>query len=167
MMITDHDDGNPRHRLPTPPTVFSPTWAIDMDVYVRFARALRNLTLTMIEQKLLVAIDDVSNQMAAELSEDDVALTLVQLGLRAPRGAFPGGFVNRVLDAHLRHMRRGDTFDPALADLLAHWGLPVRGMAKAPRPTPGFQIGSIPQVLRRIQKELQQNSLGLLAEPVL
>jgi hypothetical protein len=169
MMILNHDDADARLRLPLPPTVFAPTWAVDMDVYVRFTRAMRDCVITKQEQKILVAITTVATQMANELTAPDVARILVSLGLRAPRGAFPADFVTLVLDAHLRHMRRGDAFGADLADLLALWGLPVKGARRAPAAGPGagFEIGSIPRALRSIQASLQQNPLGLLPEPVL
>ncbi len=169
MMFNRHDDPMPRVRLPLPPGVFSPSWAVDMDVYVRFMRAVRQSVITKPEQKILVAITTVATQMARELDEADVALTLVQLGLRAPRGAFPAMFTSRALDAHMRFVRRGGAFDPGLQDLLAaHWGLPVGGSMPSRGASHAISISSIPRALKKVAGSVDmQNLLGLSPEPVL
>ena len=170
MMFNRHDDDAlPHGRLPVPPSVFSTTWAVDMDVYVRFMRALRQSVITKPEQKVLVAVTTVATQMADELDEADVALTLVQLGLRMPRGAFPAAFVNRALDGHMRHVRRGGTFDPALSELLSKWwGLPVSGAMPTRGPSYTARIASIPTAFKHVATRVDmQNLLGLCPEPVL
>jgi hypothetical protein len=166
MMINDHDVNAGRVRLPLPPGVFHPDWAVDMDVYVRFMRQIRGAAMTKPEQKILVAITGVATQMAQELSIEDVASRLVGLGLRAPRGAFPAGFIDQVLAAHMRHMRRGEMFAPHLSELLTLWGVPTMGMsrpqAQTPRTPAPFRIASIPATLRTLQ-----NSFGLYPETAL
>jgi hypothetical protein len=160
MLIQDHTHASTRVRLPKPPMVNADNWAIDMDVYVRFCRAMRDSAISVPEQKVMVAITTVATQMQDELSTEDVALTLVELGLRAPRGAFPGGFVNRVLAAHTRHLRRGEHFSEPLRDLMTAWGVPMMGdyratTARAPLP---FRIASVFLPAH--------NPLGVCPEPV-
>lgn len=168
MMSKRHDDAMSHVRLPLPPGVFSPTWAVDMDVYVRFMRAMRGSIITKPEQKLLVAITTAATQMANEIDESDVALTLVELGLRAPRGAFPASFVNRALDAHMRFVRRGGDFKESLKELLTLWGLPVAGSLPQKAPSMNFSISSIPRALQKVARQVDmQNLLGISMEPVL
>jgi hypothetical protein len=164
MMIHDHDVGAGRVRFPIPPDAFHDDWAIDMDVYVRFARAMRDSAITKPEQRVLVAITTVATQMAQELSIEDVSVRLVGLGLRAPRGAFPGGFVDQVLACQTRHKRRGEQISKALTDLLGFWGVPVAGVRTATYRAPAaFRIGSIPKTLNA----MPQNSFGLCFETAL
>ncbi len=158
MLIQDHTAVSPRVQFPKPPAVSADNWAVDMDVYVRFCRAMRDSSLTIPEQKIAVAITTVATQMQDELSTEDVALTLVELGLRAPRGAFPGEFVTRVLNAHTRHLRRGDHFSEPLRDLMTAWGVPmVTGYtAPTPRAPQPFRIASV----------FMPGQMGLVPQPV-
>lgn len=161
-MIHDHDVGSGRVRFPLPPDAFHDDWAVDMDVYVRFMRAVRASVITKAEQKILVGITATATQMAQELSIEDVSSRLVGLGLRAPRGAFPAGFIDQVLASHTRHKRRGERFPSHLADLIACWGVPVAGFKAPPRPPAPFRIASIPLTLKA-----PQNSFGLCLETAL
>ncbi len=81
--------------LPLPPQMSAED---DMALYARFMRHLRNVPNSRMEIKVLSAI-----QFTADIqdhSDAHVAKLLVDLGLRAPRMAFPADFL-RFCDAAL------------------------------------------------------------------
>lgn len=91
----------------------------DSSIYVRFIRHLRHVPTRRPEIKVLAAI-----QFTADIlghSDEHVAKTLVEFGLRAPRMAFPAEYL-RFADRAL--MRKGwEVGGPsrALNDLKDHW----------------------------------------------
>ena len=80
-----------QHRivLPLPPRDIDAKY--EMDVYVRFMRYLRHLPNSRVEIKILCAIQSVAEFM--DKGEADIASVLVDLGLRAPKAAFPESFL--------------------------------------------------------------------------
>jgi hypothetical protein len=103
--------------LPLPPESLHETG--DIALYARFMRHLRHVPSSRMEIKILSAI-----QFTADIegcSDAHVAKTLVDLGLRGPRVAFPADFL-KFADAAL--MRQGwEVGGPtqALLDLRQHW----------------------------------------------
>ncbi|MCB1556371.1 MAG: hypothetical protein KDJ15_03565 [Alphaproteobacteria bacterium] len=76
--------------LPLPPqdAVRHP---FEMEIYARFMGHIRHVPTSRLETKILSAI-----RFTADMTEENAALiakTLVDLGLRAPRAAFPGSFL--------------------------------------------------------------------------
>ncbi len=64
----------------------------EMEIYARFMRHLRNVPNSRMEIKILSSIQFTADMM--DIAEELVAKTLVDLGLRAPRKAFPGSFLD-------------------------------------------------------------------------
>lgn len=106
--------------LPFPPFTMSADAAdsaFEMDVYTRFMRHLRVVPTSRPDIQILSSI-----QFAADMTgiEDaQIAKILVDLGLRAPRSAFPDGYL-RHADAAIK--RSWDSFGAASKPLreLAH-----------------------------------------------
>lgn len=116
--ITDIDEIKGHVRYPLPPTAFS-QWADEMDIYVRFMRQVRTSAYTKAEHKIFSGI-----QVAGAATHRDdahVAMMLIDLGLRAPRGAFPAEFLCRIDAAITRAGQVESALSTAVADLLEHW----------------------------------------------
>ncbi|GEM_PF-419950 len=64
----------------------------EMEIYARFMRHLRNVPNSRMEIKILSAIQFTSDMMS--VGDALVAKTLADLGLRAPRRAFPVSFLD-------------------------------------------------------------------------
>lgn len=79
--------------LPIPP-VNTDELKFEMEIYARFMRHLRNVPSKRAEIKILSSIQFTADMM--EVGEALVAKTLVDLGLRAPRKAFPVSFLDFV-----------------------------------------------------------------------
>ena len=97
----------------------SPSERSDMDIYARFMRHLRNVPNSRMEIKILSAIQFTADMMGH--SDAHVAKVLVELGLRAPRLAFPADFLKF---ADFSMMRTGwEVGGPtvSLSDLKTHW----------------------------------------------
>lgn len=108
----------PSHKitLPLPPAINQDQ---DMDVYARFMRHLRCVPNSKAEIKILSALQFTADMM--DCSDAHVSKVLVELGLRAPRMAFPAEFL-AYADAAL--MRSGwEVGGPStgLLELKAHW----------------------------------------------
>lgn len=102
--------------LPLPPGLEE---AADMDIYSRFMRHLRHVPNSKAAIKVLSAIQFTADMM--DCSDAHIAKNLVELGLRAPRMAFPAEFL-RFVDAAL--MRSGWEVggpSPALSELKSFW----------------------------------------------
>ncbi len=106
------DDLNGHVRYPLPPTMFH-RFADGMDVYVRFMRHLRVSHHARASVNILLAMEAV----VASTDHDalSTAMILVDLGLRAPRAAFPAVFLDLVDGASGRDM------SPAILGLMQHW----------------------------------------------
>lgn len=111
--------------LPLPP---SPTMGgeirFEMEVYARFMRHLRNVPNSRMEIKILAAIQFTADML--DITEALVAKTLVDLGLLAPRKAFPGSFLdfcdNMMLRASTKQFSDEHTSLPqAVSVLKGHW----------------------------------------------
>lgn len=100
----------------------------EMEVYARFMRHLRNVPNSRAEIKILASIQFTADMM--DVGEALVAKTLVDLGLRAPRRAFPCGFLDFFDKCMLRRSfeLQGGTSDfsgppQAVIALRDHWDL--------------------------------------------
>ncbi len=82
--------------LPMPPSLTNLAAGQDtrfeMEVYARFMRHLRNVPNSRMEIKILSSMRFTADML--DIGEELVAKTLVDLGLRAPRKAFPGTFLD-------------------------------------------------------------------------
>lgn len=102
--------------LPLPP---EKTKTAEMEIYARFMRHLRHVPNSRMEIKILSAIQFTADML--DVGDELIAKTLVDLGLRAPRAAFPCAYLDYI-DQSL--MRTGwDVGGPARSSLLLkeHW----------------------------------------------
>ncbi|MEM6811509.1 MAG: hypothetical protein AAF549_03485 [Pseudomonadota bacterium] len=110
--------GDGRNILPLPPSESHKEF--EMEIYARFMRHLRMVPNTRMEMKILSAI-----QFTADLLVEKEALVskiLVDLGLRAPRAAFPESYLDFIYEHSVP--RKGQQWaKPSLStkDLLLHW----------------------------------------------
>ncbi len=103
--------------LPLPPLEVRD--AIDMEIYNKFMRHVRLVPNSRPEIKILSAIQFTSDMM--DLNDAIVAKTLADMGLRAPRKAFPESYLEHV-DRTL--MRSGwDVGGPCVSsvEMKRHW----------------------------------------------
>lgn len=92
---------------------------VELEIYARFMRHLRHVPNSRTEIKILSSIQFTADMM--DITDALVAKTLVDMGLRAPRKAFPASFLEHADNAL---MRTGwDVGGPsnALIDLKKHW----------------------------------------------
>ena len=80
-----------RIHFPLPPALELEA-RFEMEIYVRFMRHMREVPNSRVEIKVLSAIQFTADMMDA--GDALVAKTLVDLGLRAPRPAFPPAFLD-------------------------------------------------------------------------
>jgi hypothetical protein len=104
--------------LPMPP--LSREERYEMDVYARFMRHLRCVPSSRMEIKVLSAVQYVADMM--DVADGEIAKTLVDLGLRAPRMAFPAEYVAFVDNALMREDWEVGSASPSIKKLQAHWG---------------------------------------------
>lgn len=111
-------DEENRVALPLPPKCMEES-AAEMDVYARFMRHLRHVPNSRVEIKILSAIQFTADML--DYGDAVVARILVDLGLRAPRMAFPADFLKFVDQSFLRS--RGEVGAPSasMQELKAHW----------------------------------------------
>lgn len=110
--ITAH----PAIELPLPP---EGTSDFEMEVYAKFMRHLRCVPNSRAEIKILSSISFTADMMVT--SDEHVAKVLVEAGLRAPRSAFPQGFLAHIDQSF---MREGHSIGAASEDYIslgAHW----------------------------------------------
>lgn len=105
--------------LPLPPSISDET-RFEMEVYARFMRHLRHVPNSRMEIKILSAI-----QFTADIMDHGDALiakTLVDLGMKAPRKAFPVSFLDFVDKCVQRRDWSGASMPPAsVLALKEHW----------------------------------------------
>lgn len=103
--------------LPVPPAETRD--AMELEIYARFMRHVRLVPNSRMEIKILSAIQFTSDMM--DLNDAIVAKTLADMGLRAPRRAFPESYLEHV-DRSL--MRSGwDIGGPCASsiEIKQHW----------------------------------------------
>jgi hypothetical protein len=104
-------------QLPFPPTDMKA--AYEMEVYARFMRYLREVPTSRPEICILAATQHVADIMDA--GDAPIAKILVDLGLRAPRMAFPESYLQFVDKALMRSIHEIGYANEALKDLQCHW----------------------------------------------
>jgi hypothetical protein len=114
------DAGYDRSRitLPLPPTQADET-RFEMEVYARFMRHLRLVPGTRMDIKILSAIQFTADMM--DHGDALVARILVDLGLRAPRRAFPVSFIDFVDKGAQRFATGMGAPAPGAMALKQHW----------------------------------------------
>ncbi len=106
-----------RINLPAPPC--DPQARAEMDIYVRFIRHLRHVPNTRADIKILSAIQFIADM--TDHSDAHVAKVLVDLGLRAPRMAFPAEFLEYADQALMREKWELGGPSNTLLALKNHW----------------------------------------------
>lgn len=114
---TSISDDN-RVALPLPPKSAHDT-AAEMDVYARFMRHLRHVPNSRTEIKILSAIQFTADMM--DYGDAVVARILADLGLRAPRMAFPADFLKFADQSFMRSNFEVGGPNAALQELRDHW----------------------------------------------
>ncbi|HNQ92392.1 MAG TPA: hypothetical protein PKI93_05610 [Alphaproteobacteria bacterium] len=104
--------------LPFPPQDVA-EMRTEMDVYARFMRHLRSVPSSREEIRILSSIQFVADMMV--LSDALVAKMLVDLGLRAPRMAFPETYLEHADQALMRGVHEIGSANESLRDLKLHW----------------------------------------------
>jgi hypothetical protein len=103
--------------LPLPPLKMDAEF--EMEVYVRFMRCMRHISNDPQNMNILMAIQFVADMM--QISNMQVSKTLVDLGLRAPRMAFPEDYLELIDQLAMREMNDIYYSNHALRDLRHHW----------------------------------------------
>jgi len=93
--------------------------ATERNIYMSFIRSLRESTHRRMEVRILTAIHKAADQ--TDNSDAYVSRVLVDMGLMAPRIAFPGDFLDHV-DATLLRDRPLKTVPSSYQALTRHWG---------------------------------------------
>lgn len=104
-------------QLPLPP--LDRRAEFDMEIYARFMRHLRDIPNSRTEIRILTTIQFVADIM--DVQDSLVAKILVDLGLRAPRMAFPEAYLESVDHIIMRQIHDVGLMSPALKDLCDHW----------------------------------------------
>lgn len=104
-------------KLPFPPTDMKAEF--EMEVYARFMRHLRAVPSSRPAICILAATQYVADMM--DIEDSLVANTLVDLGLRAPRLAFPDAYLEFIDNIMMRDIHEIGFISPALKELRAHW----------------------------------------------
>ena len=91
----------------------------EMEIYARFMRHLRMVPNSRIEIKILSAIQFTADML--DVADALVAKTLVDLGLRAPRKAFPASYLEFVDKSLLRTGWQVGGPTTSAAELKLYW----------------------------------------------
>lgn len=102
--------------LPAPPESDS---SEDLVLYSRFMKHIRHVPSSRAAIKVLSAIQFTADMLG--YSDAHVAKILVELGLRAPRLAFPADFLEFVDSSLMRSTWEIGGPSPAICDLKSHW----------------------------------------------
>ena len=92
---------------------------IETEIYARFMRHLRNVPNSRTEIKVLSSIQFTADMM--DISDALVAKILVDMGLRAPRRAFPGSYLDHADSALMRSGWEIGHPGESLLALKKHW----------------------------------------------
>ena len=93
----------------------------EMEIYARFMRHLRYVPNSKDEIKILSSIHYVADVM--RLSDEEIAHTLVQMGLRCPRAALPDSYLDHADNALMRESFEIGSASKQLRELQTHWNL--------------------------------------------
>jgi hypothetical protein len=110
-----------RVTLPLPPSMGRDAH-FEMEIYARFMRHLRQVPNSRLEIKILAAIQFTADMM--DVGDALVAKTLADLGLRAPRKAFPAAFLDFADRAVQRRVwTEGVVVPSSVVAMKEHWDL--------------------------------------------
>lgn len=117
----ESNSSNTEVLLPLPPSLSDAQEdkGDDMAVYARFMRHLRNVPNSRMEIKVLSAIQFTAD--ITDRSDAHVAKLLVDLGLRAPRMAFPADFLKYADTAFMREGWEVGAPTKAMQELKTFW----------------------------------------------
>ncbi len=107
-----------RVQLPLPPNTGLKARA-EMEIYARFVRHLRHVPNSCFEIRILSAIQFTADLMG--VGDALVAKTLVDMGLRAPRKAFPVSYLDHVDRSFMRTGWDVGGPTPSAMALKQHW----------------------------------------------
>lgn len=91
----------------------------DRQILARFMRHVRHVPISRMEIKVLSAIQFTADML--DCSDAHIAKVLVDVGLRAPRAAFPAAFLKYADHALMREDWAIGGPNKALKDLKSHW----------------------------------------------
>lgn len=110
---------NERIALPFSPHTTAEEQKDEMAIYARFMRHLRHVPNSRMEIKILSAIQFTADML--DYSDAHIAKILVDLGLRAPRMAFPADFLGYTDQALMRSSGEIGGPSQGMAELKAFW----------------------------------------------
>jgi hypothetical protein len=113
------DVKNDRVVLPIPPLMQSADLAFEQEVYTRFMSHLRNVPNSRMEIKILSSIQFTADML--NCGDALIAKTLIDLGLKAPRKAFPLSFLDFVDKSLARRAWDVGSASASLLKLNDHW----------------------------------------------
>ncbi len=106
--------------LPLPPqAIDNSSYDVEMEIYARFMRHLRHVPNSRPEIKVLSALQFTADML--DFSDAHVAKVLVEMGLRAPRMAFPADFLRYADQALMRERWEVGGPSESLLQLKGHW----------------------------------------------
>lgn len=88
-------------------------------IITQFFQLLRDATHARPDVCILIAIQRTAD--ATDNNDAYVAKVLVDAGLRAPRMAFPGDYIDHIISALTRHPNHMSAASESDKDLYAHW----------------------------------------------
>ena len=91
----------------------------DKKTFHIFMQTLRSQSNSLMSSKVLSAIHSTAQRRQHDV--DQVAKVLVDFGLKAPKKAFPQGFVNFCENAIARSINSFKPVPSSIRDLAAHW----------------------------------------------
>lgn len=103
--------------LPVPPADLRDAMALE--IYARFMRHIRLVPNSRIEIRILSAIQFTADM--TDLNDAIVAKTLADMGLRAPRKAFPESYLEHVDRSLMRTGRDVGGPSASSIDMKSHW----------------------------------------------
>lgn len=103
--------------LPVPEIAAAPR--IEMEIYARFMRHLRNVVHKSSEIKILASIQFVADML--NLPDVQVTKTLVDMGLRAPRMALPSEYLDYADESLMSGAWDAGAANASLKDLQCYW----------------------------------------------
>jgi len=124
----DNQSAAPRsvkHNRPVPESFILPVPAVDtrdpmeLEIYARFMRHVRLVPNSRMEIKILSAIQFTADLM--DLNDAIVAKTLADMGLRAPRKAFPESYLEHVDRSLMRSGWDVGGPSPSSIEMKHHW----------------------------------------------